>query len=245
MKQYFLIFMALLVLAPIQVGATITPSAATTNSDPNYANTSATFSHTVSGSRTALLVRVAYRNAGKTNTSIDSITYNGVALTKKSNTSSGGMNTDIWTLIAPASGANNVVVNFAEAMSYYIHVNTITDADQTTLVDGVNQTSGNGTAPSVAVTKTAANGLVFDVAMKDGTDAETVGADQTEEFNVTVSNTCFCFGSKEGPTTGTSVTMSWSWTPTSAVYSLSAANLKEQLTDPVVPTPPTPAVIVF
>lgn len=81
------------------------------------AATSLTFSHTT-GSLTngMIIVGASYFDATR---SVSTITYNGVALTKIRRDNNGVQNaaTELWYLLAPASGANNVVITMDAAIS--------------------------------------------------------------------------------------------------------------------------------
>jgi cytolysin (calcineurin-like family phosphatase) len=66
-----------------------------------YDKSSDSFSYSVgSGDDRLLLVRIHYRNGPASPTSVSSVTYNGVALTKQE-TRSGAQNCDIWYLVNP------------------------------------------------------------------------------------------------------------------------------------------------
>lgn len=79
---------------------------ATSTSSVNPA-TSLTFAHTCSGSNRILFV-TTITNTG---TGVSGVTYNGVALTLlDSRADAGGNVPELWYLIAPATGSNNIVI---------------------------------------------------------------------------------------------------------------------------------------
>lgn len=80
--------------------------------------TSKTWSHTCSGSDRILVVYVTV-SPGVGSVEPTSVTYNGVSLTKLGSVAGSSSNIGLWYLLAPASGANNIVVTFASATAWY------------------------------------------------------------------------------------------------------------------------------
>jgi len=167
--------------------------------------TSATIAHTTAGTNRLLVVGVTTAGAAGTNPS--GVTYNSVVMTNAGTTDDGaGTGVSLWYLVAPATGANNVVVTFSGSPSYTVGIESFTGVHQSTPVGGSTSATGTSTAPSVAVTSAAGDRVVDSLALKTTT-APTVGAGQTQQWNETVSSIRGT-GSRERAT-DTSTTMSW------------------------------------
>lgn len=165
--------------------------------------TSLTWAHTCTGSNRGLVVGV-----GNYGTTIVSVTYNSVSMTSEGGiieSSSGEV--EQFSLIAPATGSNNIVVSFVDSVDAVAGGVSVTGANQTDLCGTQATAIGNDTAPTVNVTS-AVDELVVDVT-ENWTGVLTVGSGQTERWNTGITN-INCGGSTEpGATT---VTMSWSKT---------------------------------
>lgn len=119
--------------------------------------TSLTYSHTTSGSDRGLVV-MSISGGSAINT--NSVTYNSVSMTDCGSNISDESSRKyyLWTLIAPATGSNNVVVTMASSTFIRSTAASYTGVNQTTLVDGVNTGSSlTGTTPSINVTSTVAD----------------------------------------------------------------------------------------
>lgn len=117
--------------------------------------TSLTWSHTCTGSNRILFVAPQGLVSGTDN--ITSMTYAGAAMTKIAQVQ---IPTDrlltLWYLIAPATGANNVVINFTGNFMTGLS-SSYTGASQTGVPDASNTGSTTGTSLTVAVTTVANN----------------------------------------------------------------------------------------
>ena len=137
-----------------------------------------TFSHTTAGSNRLIAVSLHWSVNPNTITS----TYNGVSTTAQGNVScaSATRHTAVGTLVAPATGANNVVVTYGSATDEIAHATTFTGVDQTTPVEanGTIGTPTNTTYPKT-ITITTLTDQAMVVAF--GTDRENgiTGADGT------------------------------------------------------------------
>lgn len=166
-----------------------------------------TWAHTCSGTDRLLRVTTSHFDSSDT---IDSITYNGVALTAVpgGSTNNGQYYVTAYYLIAPDTGTHDIVVTVtgsvfdfgAGAISY-------TDAHQTTPLGTAVTATGTSTTPSVTVSS-AADELVDDglVIIHGGT--LSVGAGQTQRWNAIAGGFIKYAGSTEGGAAST--TMSWS-----------------------------------
>lgn len=102
--------------------------------------TSLTYSFTVSGSDRQLRVG-ALTTAG----TITGVTYNGVSTTQIGTTAAdAGVTIYTFGLIAPATGANNVVISCSTSATLVSHAASWTGAHQTTLTDATNTQTGSG-----------------------------------------------------------------------------------------------------
>jgi len=170
---------------------------------------SLTWSHTVSGSSRLLIVGVTVDDVTQQN--ITGVTYAGTAMTKIGTAAAAaGTQTTLWQLVAPATGANNVVatssISTTPTMGVAMSFNGV---DQTTPVGtpGTN-TNTNGTS-SVTIASTSGNMIVDAAGISNaGGSGPTVGGSQTlQQSNVLT-------GTRNGGSTAAgaaSVAMTWSW----------------------------------
>lgn len=178
--------------------------------------TSVTWSHTCSGSQRVLVVGVAVGDVSSDATkTISGVTYAGVAMTslgvKHANDASNGY-LQVFALINPASGANNVVVSFAAApSSAECGSLSFTGADQTTAWGTPVLAAGNTTLATAAVASNVnGNIIAFFTAGGSG-----FFANPTSPATVRwVANLDGNSGGGNGagatiPATGSSVTCSW------------------------------------
>ena len=178
---------------------------------------SLTISHTTSGTNRLMLVGVSIVRESTGAPTVSSITYNGVGLSLvgAQATSDSEGRIEIWRLVAPATGANNVVVNLsAVPQSATVGVMTFTGVHQTTPLGTFAPALGESTSASVAVTS-AAGELVFDTLVLQKTaDVDFVpGAGQTERWDL-FQGPGSANGGGSTEAGAASVTMSWSWSGT-------------------------------
>jgi len=123
---------------------------------------SLTFAHTVSGSNRILFVYI-YWNQSRT---VSSVTYNGVGMTAvgSDNDNGGGERSNIDYLVAPATGANNVVITMSGATSIEAVAASYTGALQTSPIDASRYEPAaleNTSSYSEALTTTTDNSWVI------------------------------------------------------------------------------------
>lgn len=171
--------------------------------------TSLTWSHTCTGSDRVLVVGALIN----LNIAVTNVTYAGSGITSIQQVIGGGgfCRSEQWGKIAPATGANNIVITVASATGIVGGGESVTGADQGSGWQNGATASGVSTTPSVSVTSATGN-LVVD-AMVNGVNTSdlptaTVGAGQTQRWNDQLTNKIRGAGSTE-PGAG-SVTMSWS-----------------------------------
>jgi hypothetical protein len=141
------------------------------------------WSHTCSGANRILLVGIAYTGSSAT---ISSVTYNGVAMTALFGTpiaATSALHVQIFYLLAPATGANNIVVTPSITASIYGGAASFTGVDQSA---PSNTNSGIGTtlSPSVSLTTVNDNAWIFDtIGMASAVTTLTAGGSQIQDFN--------------------------------------------------------------
>ena len=167
---------------------------------------SMTLSHSTSGDNRLMLVSVATDPHGE---SVASITYNGVNLTLVGTEDAGDHSrVEIWSLVAPDTGSNDVVVTMTgnDHHGVVVGVMTFTDVDQSTPLENFSSASGSSSTASTTVTSTS-DALVFGVVHSHGATSSTPGAGQAEYWDRTV----YSSGSSGTVEAGAaSVTTSWS-----------------------------------
>lgn len=150
----------------------------TTTDGSNTTGTSLTYSHTCTGSNLILFVGV---QADPSSDLISGVTYNSVAMTLVDKNQRGGSSrwTYLFYLIAPATGAHNVVVSASS--SSYIESGAVsyTGAKQSGQPDATNKSSGTATNLALATTTVADNAWVLEWIV-------TTGASMTAGSNTTL-----------------------------------------------------------
>ncbi|ANS03547.1 hypothetical protein [uncultured Mediterranean phage uvDeep-CGR2-KM21-C338] len=134
------------------------------------------------------------------------IAYDGVTLTKleEQAATGGSPNIQVWYLVAPSTGTNNLVLTWASSLNRSVHVLTFENVHQTTPLGTAAKAQATSVTPSVAVVGVAED-LIFDCVGSDSTTTMTPGTDQTERSDVTAGDR----GSTSTErATGTSTTMS-------------------------------------
>jgi hypothetical protein len=195
-----------LTLNPAVVAVDATSTGLTTSASLNI-------SHAVSGTNRLMVVGVSITKETGGAPSVSSITYNGVALSPVGSraTSDNKGRIEIWQLVAPATGTNNVVVTLSAAPDdATVGVMTFTGVDQSTPLGAfASATADSGTA-SVTVAS-AANELVFDTLVVEGSADKALapGAGQTERWDLYQAPRANGGGSTEAG--AASVVMSWTF----------------------------------
>jgi len=160
-------------------------------SGQNDGQASITLAHTVSGSDRLLVVKThAEDNANPSHLPVTGITYNGVALTKilhKEDTAAENDRTEIWYLIAPSTGTNNVVINFTDAVDgCVVAAESYTGVSQTSPLDTSASFTTTSLGPAqVALTTAEDNELIVDAAQTlSSSRTLTTNSGQTQTYNV-------------------------------------------------------------
>ena len=181
-------------------------------SGSTLSGTTLSWSHTVGNGPNRVLVVGISRND---NSSATSVTYGGISLTRQVlvNVSP---EVEMWTLIAPPSGAANVVVTFPSSKAIIGGSVSFTGVDQLTTIRDRNHTVGTS---DVSVT-TAIGDVVVDTLSATALGGDMVvspDSSQTQRWNQTAalnntSNTTIGAGSTKAGSAG-STEMDWAITP--------------------------------
>jgi hypothetical protein len=127
----------------------------------NATAASFTWSHTVSGSNRILVAGVSIRN--QQNETVSSVTYAGIPLTfvgARSNETSARV--EIWQLVAPAVGTDNVVVTLSAPAKIVGGALSLTGVDQTTPIAASAFAAGSSENPTISLTAVATTAWVID-----------------------------------------------------------------------------------
>lgn len=188
------------------------------------------WSHTVStGSNRYLVVGVSMLSVA--GSSVTGITYNSVAMTFIGAVASvsGAIRSELWGLVAPATGANTVEVTLSAALDSAAGAVSFTGVNQSLPFEAYNSATATNVGAAdatVNVTTVADNDWVVDCVATSDT-AITVGAGQTQRNNVTGALGSGAM-STEGPKTPAgAVTMSWTDVGAAATWSIGAVGLRD------------------
>jgi hypothetical protein len=184
---------------------------------------SITIPHTTSGSNRLMLVGVSFNNDNLE--TVTGITYNSVPLTLVGTaTNSDDARIEIWRLIAPDTGTYDVVVTFSADLLQegFAGVVTFTGVDQTTPLGTFASAAADGITATVDVSS-ATGELVFDTVATEYPSSISVGAGQTERWNIVLTSSIGA-GSTE-PGAGT-VTMSWTLEAAGDHWAIGAVPIK-------------------
>jgi RHS repeat-associated protein len=141
-----------------------------------------------------------WQDEGGTGT-ITSATYNGTSLTKATSTRAGGMASEIWYLVNPATGSNTMSVTVTGATdSIKLTAASFTGALQSSPLDASNAATGFGGNPTMSLTTGTANDLVAATLSRFGTTAATTN--RTALYNSTASSTLGAASYQIATTTG-------------------------------------------
>lgn len=127
----------------------------------NTTATGFTWSHTVSGSNRVLIVGVSIRN--KQGETVSNVTYAGTPLTfvaARDNETSARI--EIWQLVAPAVGTDNVVVTMSAPAKIIGGAISLTGVDQTTPIAGSAFAAGSSKSPSLTLNAVPTKNWVVD-----------------------------------------------------------------------------------
>lgn len=199
-----------------------------------------TWSHTVSvsGTNRILIVGVSIKN--DTGQTVTGVSYAGVSFPLIGNpnnpikfgNNAGNARAELWYLVAPATGTNNVIVTLSASARVVGGAVSLTGVDQTNPIDAFNSNIGTSTTPSVMVTTVANNAWVVDtIASSPPTSGASPTGGQTQQWNAATGGSGSAVqvlgaGSTLGPNTPPGgVPMSW-LLGGSSNWAIAAASLK-------------------
>jgi hypothetical protein len=192
----------------------------------SFGSNSVSWNHTTgSGSNRIMIVGVSIKSS---TVSVSSITYGAQSLTKiRSDFNSGGsIRSELWYLIAPASGTATVTVNLSGYAAATGGSCTYTGVAQTSPIDNSNGGSGSSTSPSQSVTVNTANSfLIGHVAISGNAAVSSEGSGQTQRWDQSIPGANRGHGSEQGPDGTGSQSTSWSLS-SSAYWAVSVVAFK-------------------
>lgn len=109
-----------------------------------------TFTHRVGTGITnrCLVVGVSVFATG----TVSTITYNSVSMTFIRSDTNGVYRSELWQLVAPATGSNTVEVTLSASLTSIANAQSYSEVDQTTPIDADNGNNGTGNPASASVT---------------------------------------------------------------------------------------------
>lgn len=220
MKRVILAWALALLVMPSADAAIAVDS---TSSQDGGINVSYSWSHTCTGANLILIVGVAIVDTGAH--TVSGVTYNGVALTQKVRTAGANSNaTEIWYLVAPATGANTIAVTLtgAPVQNSMAGAISLTGANQAA-PEASNGASGGAPNPTMSITTVADNAWVVDAVSDNNAVTLLAGSGQTRFWLINGNNRTGA-GSYEGPKTPAgAVTMDY--TAGGSAWTMSAVSI--------------------
>ena len=192
-------------------------------SSNSTAGISITIPHTTSGTNRLMLVGVSFNNNGLE--TVTGVTYNSVALTFVGTIRNvDDARVEIWRLIAPDTGTHDVVVTFSADLLQegFAGVVTFTGVHQTTPLGTFASAAADGITATVNVSS-ATGELVFDVLAAEYSTSATVGAGQTQRWNIILTGSIGAGSTEPGAAT---VTMSWTLTAAGDHWAIGGVPIK-------------------
>ena len=197
----------------VEVPMSVALAAVGSSSTDETTGTQLTISHTTSGINRLMLVGVSFGLVSSE--SVDTITYNGVDLTREDFRNSPGnqARVEIWSLVAPDTGTHDVVVDFTAAAGdgAMVGVMTFEGVNQADALRTMATSAGSGGNSSVSIGSGPGELVFAVVAVDDSTDYDLQpGGSQNEEWDMKLSE-----GNGGGSTqSGASPTVdaTWTWT---------------------------------
>jgi len=217
-----------------------------------------TVAHTTPSLANRLMLVAVHMNISvSTGTTVASVTYAGTPLTFGNAQTDAGpaTRTELWFLLAPPTGANNVVVTLqnitaGQSVQGVTGITTYVDVDQALTGSLTYTNAGNNATPSSTLAGTAVGDMVFDFTSARenaaGTLTAAVGPGQTSLYNTTspgplTASDVVAVGSRE-TSTGANVTMSYNLNAT-ARWSSVGGSIRGATTDVSITGYATPDLI--
>jgi hypothetical protein len=193
------------------------------SSNSTFGTSSITISHTTSGTNRLMLVGVSLNNDGYEE--VTGVTYNSVALTLVGTVANDDdSRVEIWKLVAPDTGTYDAVVTFSADLLQegFAGVVTFTGVHQTTPLGNFTSAIGDGITATVDISSVTGE-LVFEVLAAEYSTSATVGAGQTERWNIYRTSSIGAGSTEPGAAT---VTMSWTLTGSGDHWAIYGVSIK-------------------
>ena len=124
-------------------------------------HTTHSWSHNCTGTNLVLCITVSVNVA----VTVSSVTYNAVGATQAATNVNGNVRSEIWILVAPATGYHTVAVNFSgTTRRSYCGAVSLTGCNQTGQPEAFNSATGTDTTPTVSKATIADNSWMVDCA---------------------------------------------------------------------------------
>ena len=190
-SSWLFLWLALLIAPVALFGQVGIDSATSIGQQVSGAAPTITLAHTSAGTNLVLVVGVSINITNNTGATVTGVTYNGTALTSAGahNDAGNTRRVEMWSLIAPAIGANNVIVTLSlpggtGTLGVVVGAITFTGADQTSPLRPFVSTDGAaGATPSLNV-PSGLNEMVIDTLAAGGDQTITLGPSQTARWNL-------------------------------------------------------------
>ena len=186
MKKWILSATAILSIATMLLWVQTAYGAFSFGSNKTHHSTSfddpVEFTHTVSSGEDLLAICISIRDNV---TNVESVTYNGDALTKavEYNSTLDDLGTEIWYLANPDVGASQTVsVDLSTFDAIGITAASFSGVDTADPLDTTNSAEADSSSPSVNITTGKDGNLIVDCYISEDGSAPTVGAGQTLLF---------------------------------------------------------------
>lgn len=186
----------------------VTINAVGTEQDAGFGVSSITFSfNPAAGGVTDLITVNSW--AQTTGITTTGITFNGVALTSGIARTQVG-EVSLWYLVAPASGAHNVVVTYSGSAVFVGSAQAVSwlGVNQASPIGNTNSSAAVGTTSVADAVNTSLDDAVLDSLLITTSVTPVVGPGQTQGINA---RPTFTIANSFETAIATSVTMSWTW----------------------------------
>ena len=150
-----------------------------------------TLAHTTVGTNLLLVVGVSINITNNTGATVTGVTYNTTALTLAGahNDAGNTRRVEMWSLIAPALGVNNVIVTLSlpggtGTLGVVVGAITFTGVDQTSPLRSFVSADGAAGTPASINVPSGSNEMVLDTLATGGNQTVTLGPSQTAQWNL-------------------------------------------------------------
>lgn len=192
------------------------------NSGAQGAQSTYSWSHTCKGNARVLVVGIFI---GDTTTTVSTVKYNTVALTKiDRQVAASNVAAELWALINPVGDLSaSITVTFSTSTNSASGAVSIKNAYQPTQPDNKNKSTGSTSPHTTSVTPVGGGCLLVDIVATNNTISLTVDPSQTQRNNVTIgANGILGMSTKDS----TNISTAMSWTPqASTIYAQIVASI--------------------